>query len=159
MSVATMTGAHVAGATLVNVKMTQPQIVAIDPNWSDAQLSFFDTQQCLEGPDWGAPIGIDLRSFDFVAHGSTLHGATLGGGVTIASANLAGLDLSDFGCAGCGLANTRFGGANLGHATFLGATGTPVGGSTATYASTICPDGAIAGDAAIPTCVLHGFAA
>jgi len=44
-------------------------------------------------------------------------------------------------------------------ADFTGATGTPAGGSTATYFSTVCPDAVVADGTTVATCVGHGFAA
>ena len=54
------------------------------------------------------------------------------------------------------LTNADFSGANLSGATFAGITGEPIGGSTAIYNNTTCPDATVVTSPA--TCVGHGFA-
>ena len=54
------------------------------------------------------------------------------------------------------LTNADFSWANLSGATFAGITGEPIGGSTAIYNNTTCPDATVVTSPA--TCVGHGFA-
>ena len=116
-----------------------------------ADLSGADLSGALQGGTklTGANLtGANLTNADF--NGGDFDHATLNG-ADLSNTNLTGATLTNTDLTGATLTNT-----DLTSTNFTGATGTPSGGSTATYANTTCPDTTIA--TSPDTCVTHGFA-
>jgi uncharacterized protein YjbI with pentapeptide repeats len=130
-----VTNAIVTGANLTNaVNLTAAQFMTVAPGVAGTNLT-------------GSSV-----SFAGVTLTLSLAGANLTG-VLFTNANFAGKSM-----VGANLTSSNVGGATLANTDFTGATGNPIGGSTAHYNNTICPNGFYANDSSGTTCVGRGFA-
>jgi uncharacterized protein YjbI with pentapeptide repeats len=125
---------HLVHTTFTNANVTGAGLGSLNPPSTSGMVS-----GGIVGAPSTLPANWMLRGGWFVAPGASLKGA-----------DLSGLDLS-----GASLAGTILSGANLSGTAFGGATGVPSGGSSATYANTICPDLTVVTSPS--TCVGHGF--
>ena len=129
---------------------------------SDAITSTYGLPLLLRGtalPDgalMGNLPGADLR--EMRCHGCSFVDTTAPGlPGDLSGADLTGADLTGSTLASLDLAGAILAAANLTSANLLGSTGTPTGGSTATYGATTCPDGAVTDGVTVLTCVGHGL--
>jgi uncharacterized protein YjbI with pentapeptide repeats len=136
-----LSGADLSGASLSYANVTGANLTGT--NLQGASLNRLNARN-ITGTPVNLPAGWTARS-----------GFLFGPTANLINANLTGLNLSGLTLTGTRLDSALLGGANLAGTTFATSTGTPTGGSTATYANTTCPDAAIATSPA--TCVGHGF--
>ncbi|MEZ5135692.1 MAG: pentapeptide repeat-containing protein [Acidimicrobiales bacterium] len=93
--------------------------------------------------------------------GADLTGATFGttwAPFDISGATFTGADLTEAAFPNATMTGANLSTAILTLANLLGVLGSPVGGSTATYGTTTCPDGAVTNGTTVPSCVGHGVA-
>ena len=170
-----LTGADLHGANLTNASLIYSTNIT-GTNFTGATMSGLRSE--VTGTPASLPTDWVIRSDTsgtehLLGPGAYVYGAY--GPIDFTGANLSGLNLSGVRFYATYLANANFAGSNLTGATFpyatLGgasfanadltnasfvyATGTPTGGSTATYSITWCPDQVKV--TSPDTCIGHGF--
>jgi uncharacterized protein YjbI with pentapeptide repeats len=172
LSSANLSGANLTGAVLSSANLSYANLTYAD--LTNAVLDHVTANHAtITGASFTGANFTRLRAGAMVGSPASLPtNWTLRGGFLVGSNgyltgfNMTGVDLSGLDLTGASLAYSYLTDVNLTGTTltntiltstnFTGATGTPTGGSTATYSNTACPDATIA--TAPATCVGHGFA-
>jgi uncharacterized protein YjbI with pentapeptide repeats len=149
-----LSGVDLSGGSLKEVKLRRT--ILTGANLTGTAIVSIDAPGLVTGGIIGVPASMPYYTMFY-------NGYIIGSAVDLRGANLRGVTLVGVGLSsvdfrGADLTGADLGGTSLSFANFAGAVGSPVGGATAAYDATVCPDGVTTG-ATVTTCVGHGFAA